>query len=67
MGAPAARPTADAVPDAAEFRGTLGGGRHPGEAAETVRERSAGPRESGARRLGFARPLMLSQDETSAS
>src|SRR5215207_6875062 len=29
-------------------------------------ERSVGPRKSGARRLGFAGPLVLTQDETSA-
>src|SRR5215210_5775814 len=38
VGEPAARPAVDAVPDAPGFRGTLGGGRHPGEGAETVRE-----------------------------
>lgn len=38
MGAPAARPAVDAVPEAPGFRGTLGGGGHPGEGAETLRE-----------------------------
>ena len=49
VGAPAARPAVDAVPDAAGFRGTVGGGGHPGEGAETLREiaRQAKGRLSG--------------------
>jgi hypothetical protein len=38
VGAPAARPAADAMPDASEFRDAPGGGGHPGEGAETLRE-----------------------------
>src|SRR5215210_4701024 len=38
VGAPAARPAADAVSDASGFRDTAGSGGHPGEGAETLRE-----------------------------
>jgi hypothetical protein len=38
VGAPAARATVDAMADASGFRDAPGGGGHPGEGAETLRE-----------------------------